>query len=150
MKSKKWIFTLSRRLDEEEKETFCRVLADRLAEWKAHGQSVIHQIQVIDHKFLEITAYSYTSGCSMDWLFRVVKEVAKAFHLGPLGNEFLTFLSPQNDFLDIAFYELESAIQDGVIDLETEFYDKQSALQGGPFRVKVKNSWVARYFQPVR
>lgn len=146
MEPKKWIFTLSREVDGKLKESFLKAIKEKLSQWHAHGEPVQHEAYLIDNKFLEIKAYSYTSGCSIDWLIRTVKEVCGMFQLGPLENDVLTFVSSKGKLMDVPFRELESYIQQGEVGMDTEFYDKHSALQGGSFRVKVRDSWLSRYF----
>jgi hypothetical protein len=82
-----WVFAAAHPLAESSTDSFLRAVDAFLASWKAHGHPLRAARMLRDNQFLAIGVDQSTegaSGCSIDGLFRALKEVQSS-----VGRNFL-------------------------------------------------------------
>ncbi|MCS6790308.1 MAG: hypothetical protein NZ580_04935 [Bacteroidia bacterium] len=102
---RKWYFLLKEPLTLPPQEQVAQALQKALENWRAHGQPIAWKVDFPFPLLLEITAFSPTTGCSIDKLFRCVKETLSHFQLTLLPSDYVLVLEEGKTFTK-KFYDI--------------------------------------------
>lgn len=149
--SKLWVFLVDRPILEEEQESIRAALSEFFKSWNAHGAPVNGAAEFTHGQFLLITASKDTqvSGCSIDSLFRAVKEICEkgSFEFVAQGN--ISFLE-DNALKTMTQDEFRAYVESGQVSEETTVFNNAvqtlEDLREGKWQLAFKDSWHAKRF----
>jgi hypothetical protein len=150
-----WVFASSRPLSEPEERELLRGVDAFLRDWRAHGEPLTSARDWRDHRFLTIAVDqrdAHASGCSIDGLYRVLKEVERNLGTGLLGGGTIYFRAPSGEVRALAREEFAEAAERGEITRDTPVFDLTVGLLGewlAEFEKPAGRSWHSRLLQAV-
>jgi len=142
----KWIFPLSANLSADQAAQLTRHLQTALAQWKAHGTPVPARAAVVDGRFIWIQALGDASGCSIDWLHRMVSDLVAELGLGLMPHNYLYVQSPDGP-VAVSLAEVAAAVEAGRLTAESLLYDTTIVHQDGEWIKPLGQSWARRYLR---
>jgi len=77
-KSKVWVYTSNRLLNDEDKAVIAKAMGNFLPQWAAHGDSLFGDYSVLHDRFLILVvdeSQASASGCSIDTSVRFIKDL---------------------------------------------------------------------------
>lgn len=149
-----WVFPLSRSLTPREESEVLAGVDAFLEEWAAHGTPLTAGRDWIEGRFLLVAVDETTappSGCSIDSLARVLKEVGSRLGVSFLDHAPVWFRQDGvlNQVGRKAFRDL---VEEGRVGLETPVFDNTithlSQLRAGEWERPAGTSWHRRAFFP--
>jgi len=148
-----WIFAASRPLAPDESAALLSRV-DRFVEgWLAHGHPVVGARDWRHDRFLLIGAderATGVSGCSIDSLFRVFKELEGQFGAGLLDRSGVWFRDGAGEIRSVSRPEFRALAASGEVTTDTVVFDNTlttvGELNGGRWEVPVRDAWHAQAF----
>lgn len=150
-RSKVWIFPAARPLSSSEKNAVEERMQRFFSRWASHGDPVPAAGAVIDEQFVLVAVdESLTpSGCSIDSLFREVKDVERDLQI-PLLDSSRVFARVNDRVLAFTRQEFKRQAAEGIIEPSTIVYDttaeRLAEVRSGTWLRKAEESWHRELF----
>lgn len=149
--AKVWMYQAARPLDESDLrliEQFSDVFLDQ---WESHGIPVQGSVDVLQNRFIRVSAYTNEPsmcGRAQDAQVRLVKELEGELNVA-LTDRMLLIIEVDGDLAAHHFTKVEDVISAGELAPETPFFNplvasKEDFQQN--WKVAAKDSWLSRYF----
>jgi hypothetical protein len=148
-----WVFAAQHPLHRDDADAVLARVDAFLAEWHAHGHPVVGARELLYDRFLLVAAdeeATGVSGCSIDSLFRVLKDVERNLGLSLLDSS-LVFYRDENDVVRSATRaEFRQMVGAGEVRGDSTVFDNTvssiAALRGGAWERPMRESWHGRAF----
>ena len=151
--SRLWVFAASRALTPEESGTLIGRVDEFLAGWQAHGHPVVGARDLRLDQFLLVAAderATGVSGCSIDSLYRVLKEAERDLGIGLLDSSLVFYRDGDGTVRAASRPDFRELLRDGAVDEDTPVFDNTvstvGALRAGGWDTPLRDSWHARAF----
>jgi hypothetical protein len=148
-----WIFAASRPLAADESAALLARVDDFVGGWLAHGHPVVGARDWRHGRFLLVGAderATGVSGCSIDSLFRVLKELEGRLGAGLLDRSGIWFRDASGEIRSATRPEFRALVQAGEVGEDTVVFNNTLGTVGellaGKWEVPVRDSWHARAF----
>lgn len=150
--SKIWVYPITATLETAQRGLVEQRLNEFLSQWKAHGVPVSGAFQIVDNRFVVLSADSNcasASGCSIDSMLKAVVEALKSAdtELADFANVYYRENGTIQEVSRMEFADLKSS---GKITAQTEVFDLTPANLGvflsRGLALPFKDSWHAKYF----
>lgn len=144
------IYPASRALLPKESKVITEKLFDFLATWAAHGKPLSSSFKIVKNQFIVICVdeeIEAASGCSIDALGTVIREIDRDFQLGLFDRMKATFIE-NGETKTMKLQEFRKALKSGEISQDIEVYDfsKNSYVAFlSDFLLPLKRSWASIY-----
>lgn len=142
-----WIFGSSSPLDRSRQDLLLNPVDDYLSGWHAHGSPLTVGREWRDDRFLAIAVDrrdTNASGCSLDALFRVLRDVESRVGVSLLGSSRVYFRLPDETVSVTDRAGFASLAQDGSIGPDTHVFDLSAQTVGEwrkNFEVRASDAW---------
>lgn len=147
-----WIFPLSRPLTPQEEEGILQTVDTFLDEWAAHGRPLRSARGWREGRFLLVGVDESTappSGCSVDTLVRVLKEVGASLELDFLDYGPVWYRNAEGVHR-VERPEFKALAAEGLVDPDTHVFDNSitrvSQLRAGEWEKPASRSWHGKAF----
>lgn len=153
--SRIWIFQSDRIMNSTEIGKIQSVLDEFIPKWAAHGNELYGGYQVLNNLFLIIgvdEAKSPASGCSIDSLTRVVKELGGSLNIDFFNRLAIAFENKSNEIEIVSMNEFKRLAKENEVGYDTIVFNNLVANKGEfetKWRTSVKNSWHSNLFELV-
>ncbi|MEC5157361.1 hypothetical protein [Chryseobacterium sp. MP_3.2] len=144
------IYPASRAFTPKESKVITEKLYDFLATWAAHGKPLSSSFKVEKNQFIIICVdedKEAASGCSIDALGKVMKEMDQEFQLGLFDRMKATYV--ENGIIKtLKLQDFKNGIKNGEISKDIQVYDfsKSSYVEFlGQFLLPLNRSWAGMY-----
>lgn len=144
-----WVFGSEAPLTEDGTAALLRGVDEYLADWKAHGAPLTVAREWRDGRFLAVAVDQSTagaSGCSIDGLFRVLKQLEGAAGTSLVAGGRVFYRDTTSAVQSAARSDIARLSAEGAITKDTVVFDT-SITDLGTFRAcferRAKESWVA-------
>jgi hypothetical protein len=151
--SRLWAFPSSRQLSPEEEEEMLARVDAFLDGWAAHGTPLTAGREWKEGRFLFVAVDEATappSGCSIDSLARVLKDLGKAWRMSFLDHAPVWFRSGGGELRSASRIEFRALADAGEVDVETPVFDntisRMDQLRKGEWEKAAGASWHRRAF----
>lgn len=148
-----WIFAAARPLDAEECSRLLALVDDFLAGWHAHGHPVVGARDLRLDQFLLVAAderASGVSGCSIDSLYRVLKQVDGEISVGLLDSSLVHYRDADGTVRSVSRPDFRELVAEGAVDGDTLVFDNTlrtvGDLRAERWELPLRESWHARAF----
>jgi hypothetical protein len=148
-----WIFAAARPFAPDEAEALLRRVDRFVAGWLAHGHPVVGARDWRHDRFLLIAAderATGVSGCSIDSLFRVLKELEAETGAGLLDRSGVVFRGAGGEVRTASRPEFRALVQSGEVGEDTVVFDNTittvGELNSGRWEVPLRDAWHAQAF----
>ncbi|CAN5340271.1 hypothetical protein BH23GEM2_BH23GEM2_23610 [soil metagenome] len=145
-----WVFASPRPLsDAEERELLVGVDAF-LQDWRAHGEPLTVARDWREHRFLAIAVDqrdAHASGCSIDGLYRVLKDVERSVGAQLLGGGTVHYRAPSGEIRSLQRDEFAETADRGEVTRDTTVFDLTVSSVGewlAGFEKPAGKSWHSR------
>jgi hypothetical protein len=151
-----WVFGASRPLDASEPDSLLAAVDGFLDQWKAHGMPLTCGRDWRDARFLAIAVDqrdAHASGCSIDGLYRVLRDTERALKVALLGGGVVFFRTADGRIESIAREEFALASERGDVTRDTVVFDLTVATVGewrDTFEKPARESWHERLLDTAR
>ena len=126
-----WIFQSVRDFKSEEINKIERLLSDFLSNWQTHGSDLSAGFSILENRFIKVFVdenIQSASGCSIDSLTRLIKQLDEELKLELLNRMYISYLS-NNEINTIKISEFKTLVQQGKIKSTDYFYDVSVATE---------------------
>lgn len=143
-----WVFGSATPLSREERSALLERVNDFLADWKAHGDPLTAAQNFSEDRFLTIAVdqnTAHASGCSIDGLFRSLKELEQEMGTSLLDRS-LVYYSDHSGIHAVSRDEFSRLAIDAEVTGDTTVFDPTVASMGewrARFESKAADSWHA-------
>lgn len=148
-----WIFASSRALTPEEGKLLLERVHGFLAGWHAHGRPVVGARDLRLDQFLLVAAderATGVSGCSIDALYRVLKEAERELQVGLLDSSLVFYRDGDGTVRATSRPDFSELVRDGAVDEDTPVFDNTirdvGSLRNEQWEKPLSKSWHARAF----
>lgn len=148
-----WIFAASRVLSEAESEALLARVDHFVDGWLAHGHPVVGARDWRHDRFLLVGAderATGVSGCSIDSLFRVLKELEAELGAGLLDRAGVWFRAADGEIRAASRPEFRALLRSGEVGDDTVVFNNTittvGELNAGRWEVPLRESWHAQAF----
>lgn len=144
------IYPASRAFTAMESKVITEKLYDFLANWAAHGKPLSSSFKIERNQFIVVCVdedVEAASGCSIDALGGVMREIDKEFQLGLFDRMKASFME-DGQLKTMKLQDFRNALKNGEISHDIEVFDfsKNSYLAFlSDFLLPLKRSWAANY-----
>jgi hypothetical protein len=144
-----WIFGASAPVDDIDDQRLLAAVDGFLLQWKAHGAPLTASRDWRDEHFLVIAVdqnQEGASGCSIDGLFRTLKELETAIGASLVEGGLVYFRDPLGLVHAVARDDFALLVKHGDVNAETKVFDTTLTTLGDfrtKFERRVKDSWHA-------
>jgi hypothetical protein len=141
-----WVFGSPKPLAKAELNELTARVDDFLSSWKAHGDPLTAAQKISDDRFLTIAVdqnSAHASGCSIDGLFRSLKELEQKMGTSLLDRS-LVYYSDKAGIHAVTRSEFSALAEAGKISADTTVYDPTVATLGewrARFQSRAADSW---------
>lgn len=149
--SRVWVFGSSRQLTKNESPELLSRVDEFLDDWKAHGEPLNAGRNFSGDRFLTIAVdqnTAYASGCSIDGLFRSLKDLETRFGTSLLDRS-LVYYADNDGVHAVHRDEFSALASSGSVKGDTVVYDPTVTHLGewrARFQSKAADSWHAGLF----
>lgn len=151
--SRLWVFAASRALTPEESGTLLSRVDEFLAGWHAHGHAVVGARDLRLDQFLLVAAderATGVSGCSIDSLYRVLKEAERDLGVGLLDSSLVFYRDGDGTVRAASRPDFRELLRDGALDEDAPVFDNTVRSVGDVrnegWEKPLRTSWHARAF----
>ena len=143
-----WVFGSAKPLSTGEQSALLERVNEFLADWKAHGDPLTAAQKFSEDRFLTIAVdqnSAHASGCSIDGLFRSLKELERQMGTSLLDRS-LVYYSDSSGIHAVSRDEFSSLAANGKVTPDTTVFDPTVASLGewrARFQSTAGNSWHA-------
>lgn len=148
-----WIFGAEAPLDQRSAGELLRRVDGFLQQWHAHGHPVVGARELMYDRFLLVVAderATGVSGCSIDSLFRVLKDVEKELEISLVDSSLVFYRDATGEVRSATRAQFRQRVSDGEADRETVVFDNTvrtlGELRRGGWERRLQDSWHARAF----
>ena len=123
--SRLWVFGLEKPGSNESEQHLLSRLRSFVSSWKAHGNPVRAEAEIVQHTFVVIAAdpnVSEVSGCSIDAMFRSVSEFAEEVQL-QIADFDRIFFRTENEIACVTRPEFKRLAAEGRVGADTAVFD---------------------------
>ncbi len=144
------IYPASRAFTAKESKTISEKLFDFLATWAAHGKPLSSSFKIEKNQFVIVVVdeeKEVASGCSIDALTGVMRELEKEFNLGFFDRMKATFVE-NNEIKTVPLSDFRNGLKNGEISQDIEVFDfsKNTYVNFlSDFLLPLKRSWAGIY-----
>jgi hypothetical protein len=149
--SRVWVFGSARKLTDKESASLLTRVDEFLTDWKAHGEPLNAGRMFSENRFLTIAVdqhTAYASGCSIDGLFRSLKDLETEFGTS-LVDRSLVYYSDEQGAQAVDRDEFSRLAATGKVRGDTPVFDPTVTQLGewrARFQSRAENSWHAGLF----
>lgn len=151
--AKLWVIAAAEPLDQETARALLSRVDSFVSGWLAHGAPVVGARDWREGRFLLIAADEQAtgvSGCSIDALFRVLKEAETDLGVSLLDSSLVYYRDAAGEVRSATRAEFRDLVGRGEIGAETRVFDNTvrtvGALRGGRWERAAAEAWHARAF----
>ena len=137
-----WVFGATSPITGAPAEKLLSAVDAHLAEWKAHGEPLVCAREWRDDRFLAIAvdeAATGASGCSIDGLFRVLKDMERALGASMVDADAVFWRDESQDVQSVDRQSFRALARNGIVREGTTVFDTAVNDVGG---------WRARFERP--
>jgi hypothetical protein len=140
-----WVFGISPKLDEAGVNAVNEEVGRFIAKWSSHGEPIVAAAEVIDGSFLlvAITPASEASGCSIDRMFGLLRELETRLSISLIDADRIFFRDGSGDVRAVPRRDFRTAAS-----LETRVFDttaeRLGEIRSGSWERAAADSWHAR------
>lgn len=151
--SRVWIFQADRFLNEKEIQLVNTTMNDFIPNWASHGNELFGGFELKNALFLIVGVdeeQSPASGCSIDSLTRVVKELGARLNVDFFNRLNIAYLSASGKLELVSMSTFKQLIQAGEVNENTLVFNNLVQNRGElneRWQTQVKNSWHSNLFQ---
>lgn len=144
------IYPASRTFTPKESKVITEKLYDFLATWAAHGKPLSSSFKIEKNQFIIVCVdedVEAASGCSIDALGGVIKEIEAEFQLGLFDRMKATFVE-NGEVKTLKLQDFRSGLKSGEISKEIEVYDFSKSTYVAflsDFLLPLRRSWAGIY-----
>lgn len=144
-----WVFAADRPLAEPQVDMLLAEVDAYLAQWRAHGHPLTVAREWRDDRFLMIAVDqtdAYASGCSIDGLFRSLRELEARLGAALVGSGRVHFRDETGVIRTVTRDEFSRLGESGVVNRHTRVFDPTVATAGEwreRFETEAERSWHA-------
>lgn len=144
------IYPASRSFTPKESKVITEKLFDFLATWAAHGKPLSSHFKIEKNQFIVVCVdedVEAASGCSIDALGGVVKEIDQEFQLGLFDRMKATFVE-NGEVKTVKLQDFRSGLRNGEISKDIEVYDFSKNTYVAflsDFLLPIRRSWAGIY-----
>ena len=144
------IYPASRSFTPKESKVITEKLFDFLATWAAHGKPLSSHFKIEKNQFIVVCVdedVEAASGCSIDALGGVMKEIDQEFQLGLFDRMKATFVE-NGEVKTLKLQDFRSGLRNGVISKDIEVYDFSKNTYVAflsDFLLPLRRSWAGIY-----
>ena len=149
-----WVFAAQRRLDDGEAAALLAAVNGFLVSWKAHGVPLRAARAWRYDRFLIVCADTETalpSGCSIDALTGVLREMEERIGIRFLGNEAIWYRDVEGRIGRASRSEFRSLARGGDVTLDSIVFDNSltrlAQLRAGRWEGPAADRWQAAFFE---
>lgn len=149
-----WIFAAPRPLADAEASRLLARVDDFLTGWHAHGHPVVGARDWLHDRFLLIAAdeeATGVSGCSIDSLYRVLRDAEREIGVPLLDSSRVWFRDPEGEVRSETRPEFRERVARGEVGEDTVVFDQTvasvGAMRAGEWERPLRESWHARAFR---
>lgn len=148
-----WIFGFERSLSEQKKIVVEKILTPSVSNWISHGSPVEGEYLLFRDRFVILAGHCKDgiSGCSIDGMMRVFKELEFSYGLKALGGEQVFFLNAENEIESASRSEFKNFAMQGKIANNQIVFDltlrSLAELRAGKFMSRLSDSWHAKLIE---
>jgi hypothetical protein len=152
--SRIWVFQADRFLNQDEQLAIRNKLNEFIPQWASHGNDLYGGFSLENNLFVAIgvdEAKSPASGCSIDSLTRIVKDLGTQLHVDFFNRMAIAYESNGQIEL-VSMSDFKRLITDGKVNENTIVFNNlvnTKAEFDTKWRTSVKNSWHTNLFQLV-
>ena len=144
-----WMFGFEDKLNNEEVQTVNEHLSRFVRQWHAHGRPVHGDFNIFFNRFVIIVSDSELSGCSIDSMVQVFKDLRDDQGLNALNDD-LIYFNMDDEIIALQRHAFQDRVDQGKIDEHTPVYDlipdKLGQWRAGLWRVPFGQSWHRQVF----
>ena len=146
------VYPASRPFSSKESKIITETLYDFLANWAAHGKALSSSFKIEKNQFVVVCVdeeKESASGCSIDTLNGVMRNLDKEFSLGLFDRMKASFVE-NGEVKTLKLQDFKKGLKDGEISENIEVFDfsKDSYLNFlSDFLLPLKRSWAGIYLQ---
>lgn len=151
--SRLWVFAASRPLTPDEAASLLARVDEFLGGWHAHGRPVVGARELRLDQFLLVAAderATGVSGCSIDSLYRVLKEAERELGVGLLDASLVHYRDGDGVVRAASRPDFRELVRDGAVDEDTPVFDNTvrtlAELREDAWEKPMRSSWHARAF----
>ncbi len=144
------IYPASRAFTPKESKVITEKLYDFLATWAAHGKPLSSSFKIEKNQFIIVCVdedIEAASGCSIDALGGVIREIEEAFQLGLFDRMKATFVE-NGEVKTLKLQDFRNGLKNGEISKEIEVYDFSKNTYVAflsDFLLPLRRSWAGIY-----
>ena len=144
------IYPASRTFSPKESKVITEKLYDFLATWAAHGKPLSSSFKIEKNQFIIVCVdedIEAASGCSIDALGGVIREIEEAFQLGLFDRMKATFVE-NGEVKTLKLQDFRNGLKNGEISKEIEVYDFSKNTYVAflsDFLLPLRRSWAGIY-----
>ena len=144
------IYPASRAFTSKESKTITEKLYDFLATWAAHGKPLSSSFKIEKNQFIIVCVdedIEAASGCSIDALGTVLREIEAEFHLGLFDRMKATFVE-NGEVKTLKLQDFRNGLKNGEVSKEIDVYDFSKSTYVSflsDFLLPLKRSWAGIY-----
>ena len=144
------IYPASRSFTPKESKVITEKLFDFLATWAAHGKPLSSHFKIQKNQFIVVCVdedVEAASGCSIDALGGVMKEIDQEFQLGLFDRMKATFVE-NSEVKTLKLQDFRSGLRNGEISKDIEVYDFSKNTYVAflsDFLLPLRRSWAGIY-----
>lgn len=144
------IYPASRSSSPKESKVITEKLYDFLATWAAHGKPLSSSFKIEKNQFIIVCVdeeKEEASGCSIDELGGVMREIDQQFDLGLLDRMKATFVE-NGEIKTLKLQDFKSGLKSGEISKEIQVYDFSKSTYIAylsDFLLPLRRSWAGIY-----
>jgi hypothetical protein len=148
-----WVFAAADPLNTEQREALETRADDFVRGWLAHQQPVVGASETRYDRFLLVAAdeaATGVSGCSIDSLFRVLKQAEQEFGTSMLDNSLIWFRTGEDEVRAVSRPEFRKLAGAGEVTGDTVVFDNTvssvGALRSGRWETPARHAWHGQAF----
>ena len=144
------IYPASRTFSPKESKVITEKLYDFLATWAAHGKPLSSSFKIEKNQFIIVCVdedIEAASGCSIDALGGVIREIEEEFQLGLFDRMKATFVE-NGEVKTLKLQDFRNGLKNGEISKEIEVYDFSKNTYVAflsDFLLPLRRSWAGIY-----
>lgn len=152
--SKVWIYASQAPLTNEQTAIISKELMAFTNDWQAHGVELKASYEIKHNHFVVIgvdESHHTPSGCSIDKSVQVIKNIESQLGID-LMNRMVVYVLADDSVKTYAVNKLPSAIQDGVLHVDSQVFDNTiTSLEKyrNEWLKPAQETWLHRYFSLV-
>lgn len=151
--SRVWIFQADRFLTETESKLIRNKMDEFIPNWASHGNELYGGFELLNSLFLIVAVdetKSPASGCSIDSLTRVIKDLGVALNIDFFNRLNIAYLSASNRLELVSMSDFKQLMQNREVTENTVVFNNLVQNRGElneKWQTEVKNSWHSNLFQ---